>query len=299
MMNPPENKRPVTVEDLLRFKRAERPSPEFWSKFEAQLRAKQLAAIVEKRPWWRTISVAGVMRHRVLLGSTALLAISFVSIREYRKASPRSQQPVETSSIVSGSHFPDGSSSSAPVQEAAVALTPPAMQTATTSVDSGAASVVAAVSSREIAADQTVYAGGSVEAATVANTAVDAPQAAQWLLAMDRSDAGGLSPTARSIADNLAAAKEAHPELTNRFFGVSGFEKRSMPASRQTVDPLSQMRSPSELHRERLLASAVPASATNLARNSDRVIRRISDERLTEEAISRFDARGDRLLVKF
>lgn len=299
MMNAPENKRPVTLEDLLRLKRGERPSSEFWSKFEAQLRAKQLAAIVEKRPWWRDVSLAGLMRHRVLLGATALLAISFVSIREYRMVAPRSHQPVETNSTISVSNSPERSGSAASVQETAMALPPPAVERSANPLDSGSASMIAGVVSREIPAEQTAYTGAPVEAAMVANTGGDAAPGAQWLLAMDRSATGGLSPAARSIADNLAAAKEAHPELTNRFFGVSGFEKRSMPTSRQTVDPLSQMRSPSELHRERLLASAVPVSAANIVRNSDRVVRRISDERLTEEAISRFDAKGDRLLVKF
>ena len=46
-------KDPVTVETLLRLKRLEQPPAEFWTEFETQLRAKQLAAIVEKRPWWK------------------------------------------------------------------------------------------------------------------------------------------------------------------------------------------------------------------------------------------------------
>ncbi|MEO7600304.1 MAG: hypothetical protein ABIV50_15325, partial [Opitutus sp.] len=42
----------VSVEDLLRVKRAEQPPVEFWADFERDLRAKQLAAIVEPRRWW-------------------------------------------------------------------------------------------------------------------------------------------------------------------------------------------------------------------------------------------------------
>ena len=42
----------VSLGELLRLKRAERPEPEFWARFEQDLRAKHLAAIVEKRPWW-------------------------------------------------------------------------------------------------------------------------------------------------------------------------------------------------------------------------------------------------------
>ena len=42
----------VTVEELLHLKRAERPDAEFWSHFDRELRAKQLAALVARRPWW-------------------------------------------------------------------------------------------------------------------------------------------------------------------------------------------------------------------------------------------------------
>jgi hypothetical protein len=298
MMNAPENKRPVTLEDLIQLKRAERPSPEFWSKFEAELRAKQLAAIVEKKPWWQTVSFAGVMRYRVPLGATALLAISFVSIREYRGATP-SLRLAQLDPIAAAPA--SGVASSSVAQVTAVVSTPAPVETSTNTLDSRTvpASMTVAVSSVGLSADQTGYAGGSMEPTTVANALGESAPAAQWLLALDRAGNSELSLTARSIADNLAAAKEAHPELTNRFFGISGFEKRSMPASRQMVDPLSQMRSPSELHRERLLASAIPASTANVGRNSERLVRRMSEQRLTEEAISRIDAKGDRFLVKF
>ena len=68
----------MTLEDILRLKRAERPSAEFWSQFDRELRVKQLAALVEKRPWWRTISLGrilgGVRRFHLPLGATAVLA---------------------------------------------------------------------------------------------------------------------------------------------------------------------------------------------------------------------------------
>lgn len=43
---------PPTLEMLLRLKRAERPDSAFWTEFEQGLRQKQLAAIVEPKPWW-------------------------------------------------------------------------------------------------------------------------------------------------------------------------------------------------------------------------------------------------------
>jgi hypothetical protein len=77
----------VTLEDILRLKRAERPSAEFWSQFDRELRVKQLAALVEKRPWWRTISLGrilgGVRRFHLPLGATAVLAASIFHFGEF------------------------------------------------------------------------------------------------------------------------------------------------------------------------------------------------------------------------
>lgn len=57
MSESPEPARPPTIEDLLRLKRAERPDDAFWHEFDAGLRRKQLAAIVEPRPWWLGLSL--------------------------------------------------------------------------------------------------------------------------------------------------------------------------------------------------------------------------------------------------
>ena len=91
MMNQ-EHKRPVTLEDLFRLKRAERPPAEFWARFDHELRAKQLAAIVEKRPWWRTLPSAfgSLSRYHVPLGATAILALTVLTVREYRSTVPQS-----------------------------------------------------------------------------------------------------------------------------------------------------------------------------------------------------------------
>lgn len=89
MMNDSErSQQKVSLEELLRLKRAERPSPEFWSAFETDLRAKQLAAIVEKRPWWISLRLPQAYRAfaRVQLpvGAAAAVALTFVVVREYR-----------------------------------------------------------------------------------------------------------------------------------------------------------------------------------------------------------------------
>src|SRR5262245_54731386 len=73
----------ITVEDLLRLKRTERPSPEFWSGFERELRQKQLAALVEQRPWWRDLPQLLSRRAYLPVGATAILAFTFVSVKFY------------------------------------------------------------------------------------------------------------------------------------------------------------------------------------------------------------------------
>jgi len=88
MMIPDRAPEKVTIEDLLRVKRAERPSPEFWTRFETDLRAKQLAAIVEKRPWWHAMHLPQaarvVSRFQMPVGAAAILVLTFVVVNQYR-----------------------------------------------------------------------------------------------------------------------------------------------------------------------------------------------------------------------
>lgn len=71
----------VSLEDLLQLKRAERPTPEFWSNFEKELRQKQLTALVEKRRWWH--DVPALLSRRVYLpaGAAAAVAFTLVAVR--------------------------------------------------------------------------------------------------------------------------------------------------------------------------------------------------------------------------
>ena len=81
---PETNQRPkVTVEHLLHLKRAERPAPEFWAKFEQELRQKQLTALMEKRPWWQELPQFLARRVYVPIGATAVLAFTLVSVKYY------------------------------------------------------------------------------------------------------------------------------------------------------------------------------------------------------------------------
>lgn len=73
----------VTIEDLLRLKRAERPAAEFWTTFERELRQKQLTALLEKRPWWQELPQILARRAYLPVGATAILAFTLVSVKFY------------------------------------------------------------------------------------------------------------------------------------------------------------------------------------------------------------------------
>src|SRR5258706_16459734 len=99
-MNSDRN-RPITIEDLIRLKRAERPPADFWTRFDRELRAKQLAALVSKRPWWQTLPTAtfrAFSRFRLPLGAAAVFGLAFLTVRDHRTHS----SGLEIASVESG-----------------------------------------------------------------------------------------------------------------------------------------------------------------------------------------------------
>lgn len=77
-MTPRNPSEKPTLEELIRLKRAERPPAEFWKRFEEELRAKQLAAIVEPRPWWQSLTVLLSGRRATIAGFGAAAAMAAV-----------------------------------------------------------------------------------------------------------------------------------------------------------------------------------------------------------------------------
>lgn len=78
-MTPRNPSEKPSLEELIRVKRAERPPAEFWKRFEEELRAKQLAAIVERRPWWQSLTVLLSGRRATLAGFGAAAAVAAVA----------------------------------------------------------------------------------------------------------------------------------------------------------------------------------------------------------------------------
>lgn len=280
-------KRPVTIEDLLRLKRAERPAAEFWVQFERELRAKQLAALVGKRPWWQRLSLrpafAGFARWSLPLGATAALAVSFFVLRE---SAPRPTVPAAAPVAAA----PADLAPTPAVTAAIAASVAPAANSATPAAlaaDPAATPVVAA----ESPAPGPVPATGE----TLAELTAIVP-----LLGGAPEAPAPVSPSARLIAENLAATADlVEPALKGTLLGgARAFEAR-VAAVRSAVDPLQQMASPAERTRARLLTAMVSmASADDSSRTAERMARRIEEERLYDQ-VSRIGARGDRVHWKF
>jgi hypothetical protein len=265
-------RRPVTVEDLLRIKRAERPPAEFWSEWDRQLRTKQLAAILDKRPWWRDVLPrfgAALGRYHLPIGATAIVALTFLTVREYRTANSGINLPVAT----------------------------PVARVDAQSSESGATdagSLAAARQATNVARDEVVAAS-------------DQPQAisrkVNLLPASRDSAADAMSrPAAREIAANLAVARATDPGLARILKSVAGYE---LSAPRvQTEEPLARVAALHDTRQGRLqvfATNAIYAPGTNSAvsRFHDRQVSSLSEDQLYESIDHRLGAKGDRAWVKF
>lgn len=289
MMNQ-EHKRPVTLEDLLRLKRAERPPAEFWNQFDRELRAKQLAALVEKRPWWRSLPqvYAGFSRFQLPLGATAALALTIISVREYGgTATPARTGDLATRETVA----------------VAIPATPetPAMVARNSAPAREAGAMPASVS------QENETTAGTAD--LVLSSEATAPgHLSQIIPLLGTAPHSGTAeqdspPTARFLAANLALVKSTEPAIAQNLLGATrGFETRAMPARAPKLDPLAQMTSPNDLRRSRLLNAAAALTATSYsprARTVDRVTPRMSDDRLNDSLGGRFAAGGHSVSVKF
>src|SRR5258708_6589943 len=117
----------VTLEDLLRWKRSERPPQEFWARFEQELRTKQLAALVEKPKWWHGSlrTVGRFSRYGLALGSISALALSFVTLRNHGYLSAYRFKSMASTSTLTAVTQADIPSDSVSIAVASTARTSP------------------------------------------------------------------------------------------------------------------------------------------------------------------------------
>lgn len=275
-MNDIPRKSQVTLEDLLRVKRAERPPAEFWGDFERGMRTKQLAAIVEPRPWWAPLIRVGakVARYQLPVGAAAILAITFITLREYRTVEIASVYEPAVATVVSARAVADvktisnGSVSSPIVAD--VPMIAPEIP-------------VSAAMAAEVPAEQ----APALAATTLGSSSHVIPVSVEP------------TPSARYIAENFAAARADHPELDRVLNGSS----RNVDLTSR-VEPLAQVNVPGQSRRARLLGGIASFASTNSNNDSslrmnDQSSSRLTERRLSESEISRIDVGGSRLTVKF
>ena len=266
--------RKVTVEDLLRLKRAERPAPEFWARFESEMRAKQLAAIVVRRPVWdgfsRIFSV--VYRNQLPFGAAAALALTWVGL--HYSAAPSlvvAEVPARPAEPVAATPAP------ALAAPAAVQVAVPQEK-----VQSGIGEVAETIPSQK--------------AAVVSKPShlMKAPEASQ-------PESLYRTPFADGIAISLADFRATESDLAKRdVFGTDREFEAVVSSGRQpAVDPLARV-DPAGERLERLLAPALPAYSSSGAQalTGDRMKQKAADERMYE-SMDRYGAGGMSLEFRF
>src|SRR5271165_3495671 len=266
-----DSERRIAVEDLLRLKRAERPAPEFWSRFESEIRAKQLAAIVVRRPWWDGLSnvFAAVRRNRFPFAAAATLALAWVGV-----------------------HYAGGLSVAAHT-----AKTTAGAPVAAAPVQAPAALVAARVEPRR----DEVGTGGSgippMQRPVVASTASHLTVAP----AATRAEPEARTPLSDGIAVALVDYRGMNSESVRQ--GIFGsdreFESTVASVRQPPAEPLASV-DPSGERLERLLAPALPSFSSSRAPllASDRMKQKASYDRMYE-SMDRYGTGGMSLEFRF
>ncbi len=301
MIPAPQPRAKPTLEDLLRAKRSEKPDAAFWQDFERGLRQKQLAAIIEPRPWWLGLSLLsrkiGALGMPISAGAAALLALVVMRVSPVggltQAVSLSSPEPVAVA-IATPSAFAAkalSTASSVAAVPATVAAIP--LKQAVTQEPKVA-------SAERVKPDQLAFRNPSP--APVADAVV--PASARAAIPVDAERAGiavaSKAPASSAVALNgatdldfevlVSASSAIGPGLTevnNSSFALTGDDSQS---DRAGLDP----------RQARLLSNATGvAEDKSLANVRERVLHRLADDEARYAAISRVGVNADRLSLKF
>jgi len=289
----PDNDQPkVTLEQLLRVKRAEKPSPEFWAQFERELRVKQLAAIVEPRPWWAPFIRVGsrLARYQMPVGAAAVVALTLLTVRQY---------DVATSPNAGRSVVPEMTAQHAEKRGPALAS-----NADFSTKDEGTAP--------SLSANTRALAGGvsrATRAAPVGSHNLGAGAmlggATSGLREEASEEAVPVSVAAQMVAANLEVVRTSEPELVPLLeVALASQQSHSVQvAAVATREPLSQAGAEAAQRRSnRLLGSALPATAAVVASATSsstlRLNRSISEERIYD-SMRRGRLSAERVPIKF
>ena len=262
----------VTVEDLLKLKRLERPAADFWVNFERELRQKQLSALVEKRAWWHEIPQIFARRVYLPIGATAILAFTLVSVRyatPVQVGQISAEPPVLNPTLSVADNFGYDSASSVVANAPVVDLLPQA---------------VSRVEEKS---------GESVDVQIASAPVVQRPAA------LDSAVKDSLS--ARSIAANLAHLEQSDPELLSSLLGSRLSAPTRVQLASATVTELASL-SVNGSKRNRLLAQysdrkVEPGPAATEA-TRERISRRLASDDFNDH-FSRIGLNANRVSLKF
>ena len=283
-----------TLEALLRLKQAERPDEAFWEEFDRGLRQKQLAAIIEPKPWWLGLALVGrKFAHLglpVSAGAAALLAV--VAIRTHSPFA-RSPGPVE---------FGPAAGIDRPALVAARVVSAPVASDSPAA--SGASIAGVAVVDAPAAPEPAEVAAAPVSAPTLAAAAsAPAVPVVAALLEIAPPAATAPTPSELAIAHNLAALRSEEPALL-----ASDATRLEIAPEEDTTtaatagEPALKMEVRNPRHARVLLAMAdnpVVETVGGIAHLRDRMVRSlVSDDALGASA-GRLGVDGDRFSVSF
>jgi len=116
-------KKEVKIEELLRLKRAERPSETFWNDFDRELHQRMLQTLVKKDPWYIQLlrGVTGRIAQTSAVGAAAVL-LAFVAVRPVivdSVESPKGAMLAEANIVDESAASPASSASPVVVEELA------------------------------------------------------------------------------------------------------------------------------------------------------------------------------------
>lgn len=310
-----KSRRAPSLEALLHLKRAERPDAAFWQDFERGLRQKQLASIIEPRPWWLGLNIllgkVPASGWVVSSGAAALLAIMALSSgSQTGPGSSPSGSLARVDSEVSAHSAAPAIHTPAPLLAAA---TPAASSLVSAAVPPGEpSSAFSSVSSPDTALASTQP--GSLSAPTsLDEQALARIETASTPVVNDASllDAA-IEPARAPLAEAATASLSPLPSEADTFLGWAQQRLDFLPAFFDPPGPAGHLVSstqpdaqpeikPANPRHARLLARALDDADTekSLASVRDQVVHRLADGEELYASVTRLGVRGDRLSLRF
>jgi hypothetical protein len=301
MIPAPQPRAKPTLEDLLRAKRSEKPDAAFWQDFERGLRQKQLAAIIEPRPWWLGLSLLsrkiGPLGMPISAGAAALLALVVMRVSPVggltQAVSLSSPEPVAVAIVTP-------SASAAKVLSTASSVAAPAATVGAIPLTQAVTQEPKVASAERAKPDQLAFRNPlpapAADAVVPASARAVIPLGAEGSGIAFANKAPASSAVALNSANDLdfevlvsasSAIGRGITEVTNSSFALTGDDSQS---DRAGLNP----------RQARLLSNAMGgAEDKSLASVRERVLHRLADDEARYAAISRVGVNADRLSLKF